>query len=249
MSIPVNRIIEKLDSYLHKKDYSAAEAHLAYWLKEAEETFDDRGKLTVLNELVGLYRKIGQERQALTNADAAVALAEKMYRGEDTLSSGTTYLNAATAYKAFDRNDEALKLYRRAKDVYDKVLPENDGCKAGLYNNMAIALKDARQFALARDYFCKAIDILTAEEDEEGKVAVTLCNLCDLAEDEKGRDNAWDEIMRYLYEAKNNFDKCSSRNGEYAFMCEKCAPTFARYGFEEYASILTERAKEIYERY
>ena len=30
--IPVGRIIDKLDSYLNKNDYDAAERHLKYWL-------------------------------------------------------------------------------------------------------------------------------------------------------------------------------------------------------------------------
>lgn len=38
--IPVGRIIDKLDSYLNKNDYDAAERHLRYWLAEAEELYN-----------------------------------------------------------------------------------------------------------------------------------------------------------------------------------------------------------------
>ena len=53
---PLNRIIEKLDSYLHSNDYNGAERHLKYWLEESGMARDDRAELMLLNELMGLYR-------------------------------------------------------------------------------------------------------------------------------------------------------------------------------------------------
>ena len=38
------------------------------------------------------------------------------------------------------------------------------------------------------------------------------------------------------------------RDGYYAFVCEKCAPTFDYYGYFLIADDLNERAKAIYER-
>ena len=46
--IPVGRIIDKLDSYLNRNDYDAAQRHLRNWLSEADACHDRRGKLTVL---------------------------------------------------------------------------------------------------------------------------------------------------------------------------------------------------------
>ena len=36
------------------------------------------------------------------------------------------------------------------------------------------------------------------------------------------------------------------RNGYYAFVCEKCAPTFAYYGYFAFAEELNRRAEAIY---
>ena len=36
------------------------------------------------------------------------------------------------------------------------------------------------------------------------------------------------------------------RDGYYAFVCEKCAPTFAHYGYFLVAEDLTARANELY---
>ena len=46
-SIPLGRVIEKLDSYLDRQDFDSAVRHLSYWLSEAEAGNDDRGRLAV----------------------------------------------------------------------------------------------------------------------------------------------------------------------------------------------------------
>ena len=38
------------------------------------------------------------------------------------------------------------------------------------------------------------------------------------------------------------------KDGYYAFVCEKCADTFAYYGYFGYSEELMQRAKKIYER-
>ncbi len=100
--IPVGRIIDRLDSYPDRNDYDAAERHLKYWLTEADTCHDMRGKLTVLNEQIGLYRKIGKESECLRAVSDALSLADSMNIGE-SVTYGTTLINAATGYKAFGK--------------------------------------------------------------------------------------------------------------------------------------------------
>ena len=40
----------------------------------------------------------------------------------------------------------------------------------------------------------------------------------------------------------------TARDGNYAFVCEKCAPTFHYYGYFLWGAELEERARAIYER-
>ena len=56
-SIPQQRVIDKLDEYMSRRDYAGAERHLLYWLAEAEANRDERGQLMLNNELMGFYRK------------------------------------------------------------------------------------------------------------------------------------------------------------------------------------------------
>ena len=68
MAIEIGRVLEKLDFYLEQEQYSAAERHLRYWLDEANALGDTRGAFAVLNEMVGLYRKQGMEKEVLRHA-------------------------------------------------------------------------------------------------------------------------------------------------------------------------------------
>ena len=100
--ISVGRMIEKLDSYLNQNDYDAAERHLKYWLTEADAGHDMRGKLTVLNEQIGFYRKTGKESECLRAVSDALSFADSMDMNK-SVTYGTTLINAATGYKAFGK--------------------------------------------------------------------------------------------------------------------------------------------------
>ena len=111
-AIPQQRVIEKLDEYMSRRDYAGAERHLLYWLEEARLGGDLRGELMLRNELVGHYRKTGQREKALSNAGAALGLVDRLDMGE-TLTAGTTCVNAATAMCAFGEHERAAALFER----------------------------------------------------------------------------------------------------------------------------------------
>ena len=52
-SVPQQRIIQKMDEYMAKRDYAGAERHLLYWMEEAKLGQDLRGQLMLHNELIG----------------------------------------------------------------------------------------------------------------------------------------------------------------------------------------------------
>ena len=47
--IDLRRMTDRLNAYLDRNDYDAAERHLRFWLAEAEAGNDERGALGVLN--------------------------------------------------------------------------------------------------------------------------------------------------------------------------------------------------------
>ena len=77
--------------------------------------------------------------------------------------------------------------------------------------------------------------------------AITCLNIANAEEAEKGMEAAEPRIFELLdkaYDLLNTPDV--THDGYYAFVCEKCAPTFAYYGYFMDAEELTKRAEAIY---
>lgn len=247
-TVPVRRIIDKLDSYLNQNDYDAAERHLRYWLSEAEACHDMHGKLTILNEQIGLYRKTGREPECLGAVSDALSLAKSMDI-EESVTFGTTLINAATGYKAFGKAEDALPLYRKARTLYESTLDSNDGRLGGLYNNMALALVDLKEFGEAKDLYNKAMTVMEKQENGALETAITCLNLADLVAAESGIEAREEEIEKHLQKAEELLDTESlPRDRYYAFVCEKCAPVFGYYGYFITEQKLNQRAREIHDR-
>lgn len=259
--VPQQRIIEKMDEYLSRKDYAGAERHLKYWLEEARLGGDLRGQLTIRNELIGHYRKRGQKEAAYENIQEALSLLQQLdFSG--TISAGTTYTNAATACYTFGDYDQSMKFFENAGKIYEATERTDPTLLGGLYNNMAltkVALKDYDQ-ALA--LYEKANTIMEQVPGSKPEQAITCLNMANALEQKLGMEAAEHSINQLLDRAEELLQKAeeelaspdypsSSRDsayGYYAFVCESCAPTFQYYGYFLTADALTEKAKQIYER-
>ena len=246
--IPQQRIIAKMDEYMSRRDYAGAERHLLYWLAEAQLGGDRRGELLLRNELVGHYRKVGNREKALENGNEALALLDELDFG-GTISSGTTYTNVATACNAFGENDRALALFEKARAVYEATPRTAPELLGGLYNNMALACVALGQFDRAFDLYDKAMDAMGKVPGGVLEQAITCLNMANAVEARDGMEAGEHRIFDLMDRAWELLDDPSApRNGYYAFVCEKCAPTFSYYGYFAAAEELNERAKRLYER-
>lgn len=244
--IALDRILGKLDQYLHRNDYTGAQRHLEYWLQEALAAGDSSTELTVRNELMGLYRKLGREKPAVEMAQSALARVEA-WGISHQVGAATTCLNAATVYKAFGRAQEALALYERAAEIYAQELDPADTRIAGLCNNMALALVDLGLFDRAEALYTKALAVLAQTENNEPEMAITHLNLASLAEAKLDLEDGWADIEGNLGKARALLEGYGKWDGNYAFVCEKCASVYGYYGFTDYANTLAERSRRIYE--
>lgn len=259
--IPQQRVVEKLDSYMGRHDYAGAEKHLLYWLEEARVLGDKRGELMVRNELVGHFRKTGDREQALAHADEALNLIEEL--GFDaTISAGTTYVNCATALNAFGDNERSVALFEKAAAVYEGSSGTAPQLLGGLYNNYALACAALGRFDEAETLLGKALKVMACVENGELEQAITYLNMADVAvakqkaQTVEADDAAYESeaaceraVQSYLDKALELLDTPTiPRDGYYAFVCEKCAPVFAHYGYFLADEDLAGRAREIYER-
>ena len=245
-SIPQRRVIEKLDEYMSRRDYKGAERHLLYWLAEAEMCNDLRGKLLVCNELVGHYRKTGEKEQAFSFAEQALALLKQL-RMDDSVSAGTTLVNAATAYSAFGESARALELFRNAKRIYESQPQTRPELLGGLYNNMALDCALLGDYAEAYTLYDRAMEVMQFVPGGALEQAITCLNRADAVTAEKGPEEAEKQVFALVdraYELLKQTD--APRDGYYAFVCEKCAPSFSYYGYFAAAEELKKEAERIY---
>lgn len=244
--VPQQRIIEKMDEYMSRRDYAGAERHLLYWLEEAKLGNDLRGQLMLRNELTGHYRKTGDREKALTNGREALSLLERL-GFEGTISSGTTCTNVATAMNAFGENKEAMKLFRRARAVYEAAPRTSPELLGGLYNNMALTLTAMGEYPEAYELYEKAMEKMATVPNGVLEQAITCLNIANAVEAEKGMEAGEEQIFGLLDRALDLLNTAGvPHDGYYAFVCEKCAPTFTYYGYFMAAEELTAKAEAIY---
>ena len=247
-TVPQQRIHDKMDEYMSHRDYAGAERHLLYWLEEAKLGGDQRGELLIRNELVGHYRKVANKEKAFENGEIALQLLETMDFGA-TISAGTTYTNVATAYNAFGKNERALSLFEKARTVYESTPNTKPQLIGGLYNNMALTLVKLSRFTEAYTLYDKAMKQMAKVPGGVLEQAITCLNVANAVEAEFGPEKAEKRISELLDQAYDLLDDASApRDGYYAFVCEKCAPTFSYYGYFAAAEELKKRSEELYAR-
>ena len=246
--ININNLIAELDHILSRNDYNSAREFLEKWVGIAQNQNDDKSLFSLCNECIGLYRKIGDKENCYKYCDKSLDLL-KVLNIENTVTGATAYTNCATAFKAFGEAEKSISYFEKAVSLYESLLPENDPKLAGLYNNFALSLVDLKNFEKAFYLYEKAIDVLNSNPKFNLEQAVSYLNMANAVEAQKGLENACEEIDVLLDKAQKVLNEnYSETDGNYAFVCEKCAPTFGYYGRFLYENELKERARVIYER-
>ena len=243
--IPVARVRDKVDEFTAIPDYGGAARLLEYWRAEARALRDLRGEFVVLNEMMGVYRKMEDREKAAQSAEAAMAMIPELGM-EDSISAGTAYVNAGTVFDFCGDPEKSLACFQKAQPVYEAHLGRDDGRLGGLYNNMALALAGVKRYGEAREYCALALEIMGEQPNGGLEQAITWLNMANIAEAEKGLEAAEEEIADYLGKGEALLaDPALPRNAYYAFVIEKCAPTFSYYGWFQTAAELEKAAEKI----
>ena len=240
---PIRQVIEEFDRLLARDAKEEASLYLEQKLEQFETDGDWASQITILNEMMGFYRNTGEKKKGLLSVEKGLALVRE-HKLSDTVSGGTTYVNAATTMKAFGRAREAMPYYEQAFRAYGNSLAPEDYRFGGLFNNMALAYEDMGRYEMAEAYYKKAMDIM--EKLQPGsilEIAVTWVNLAVLYE-KAGREDMTDSCLE---EAIKGFH-CGEvpRDAYYAFNCRKCADTFGHFGYFRMKKELSEEADRIY---
>ena len=243
-SIDTNRMISKLDEFLDRDDFDSAQRLLDYWLNEAKLGNDLRGELTIQNELMGLNRKCQNRERAESAVKRGLELVKELGL-EGTVTSATTYLNAGTVYNSFDEPKLSLDYYKKAQAIYEN--SNVDKYKlGGLYNNMSLVYGKLGEYREAKELINKAISLMK-EIGNKLEEAISYLNLVDILNAESQDDQVLQEIEEYLDISEKLLNSDVERDLYYAYVCDKCIPSFDYYGRFGFAEELRKRVTKIYE--
>jgi len=241
--VPVTRVIEKLDELFSRNDLPAVGRLLTYWENEARILKDERGLLEILNEEIGYFRRIADKEKGIKAVNEAFSLIESKSVC-DIVTKGTIYLNGATTMKSFGMAQEAMPYYEKARELYLDRLEPDDYRLAAFYNNISSAYKDIGDIKNAESACYAAIEILERKGGYLGEIAVSLVNIAHLYHDKDPFDERVNEIMERAWKCLSS-DK-NEHDGNFAFICSKCYPSFDYFGYFEQASELKELTESIY---
>lgn len=243
MEIEIQQFLSGLDQLFATGQAEKAGAYLEEWFEKAEHMGDVNGMFTILNEMMGYYRSVEKEDRALFSASKCVQLIGQCGL-QNHSAVGTMYLNIATTLCHFKRVEEAIAFYTRARENF-KTYGANDATMASLYNNMAFAYVQKKEYSLAEDCYQQALTLLEQVEDNYSDKAVTYANMIDLYETMGEKEKAVCCVKQIEIELDIPESK---QNGKYASACMKCANILYAYGFICEASKLEERGTGVYER-
>lgn len=241
----INRFFEELDSYFEKNDTAGVDAYLTSSLEKAKEEEDYAAYISICNEMIGFYRSVSFFEKAYAAAEDVLLLMEEL-KLEDSEHFATTLLNAATAYSVGGELTQALRLYRQAVQIYERILPAEDYRWAGLYNNMSILLEKMDENDEAADCAKKALAIIEKQEGSEAQTATTLTNLALIC----FKLSKNEEAKEYLLRAIALFEKdAESRNEHYSGALAGMGEAYFCDGEYEKALSYYERALEDVKRH
>lgn len=201
-----NIFFQKLDGLLSDKRMDEAEQFLIENVRLAMEREDTQALLTVMSELVGLYRVTGKHDKSEIFADKAMMIAQGAGLC-GTQDYATIVLNAATAYRAAGDYEKAGSLYEMAAQEL-----KNSGCEdayryASLYNNISLFYSETGDDARAKEELLKALELIKELPNCEVEEATTYINLSLLYI----RHEEYAEAEQYILKALEIFKRDKGR--------------------------------------
>ncbi len=237
----INAFFKGLSEIFDSGRIDQVSEYLRRHLREAEQEQDSGAVIRILNEMIRYFRSVSSYSEALDAAERALGMMRKLGL-EQTLSYGTTLLNAATAYRASGDSAAALDLFETALVILKKELPEDDPRLAGLYNNLSALHQDTGAYDKALGALEQAVKIMTPLPELAIDLATVHVNLA-LLLSAMQRD---DEAMQALHTAMRIFEREGAANPDKARKAPYYAAALAGFAAAHYKSGEFAKAVEIY---
>lgn len=169
-------VLSQLDDLFANHQVNRVEDFLMGKLKEASEEGDQNAVITLMNELIGHFREMGEADRSVEYCHQVLLLMQNMGM-EGTVPYATTLINVANAYRAAGLLRESMAAYQGTKAIYEDRIASDDFRYASLYNNMSLLFQEMGDFESACDCLERALGIVSLYNDARIEAAVTYTNL------------------------------------------------------------------------
>ena len=176
----VQQKLQHLDNLYAQNKIDEAEEFLLAETAESNLENSITVKISLNNELMGIYRNKGDALNCMKRVELQKAWMEAADQDLDPASKATLYLNIANAYQAFDMLEESYDILCDVEAQYNQILDKHDFRLASLYNNKAVVLIKLKDLDQAEVYFKMALRILRHLREAEDETAVTYQNLSNI---------------------------------------------------------------------
>lgn len=240
--INVKNVLSEADALYSAKEYGKAQKMLEAYLQQSLLLDDKAAELGLLSELIGSYRKSGDEEKGIAAVNRAFELI-KILGLEGTATAGTIWLNGATTLREFRRFQEAIPFFIMASRAYSNTIPPDDYRFASLYNNMASCLEAIDRNEEAIKYYNMALGIVKGNSFTPMEEAITYINLAELYDK---IDPSNPVIEEYVNKCMAIFADDSIEHDEYySYNAKSCAKGLNNIGYFRDAKELVRRANDI----
>lgn len=207
----IELVLKQLDSLFAEHKIGQVEDFLKGKIEEAAQEGDRNAVITLMNELIGHYREIGEFEKSVEYCEQVLTLMQKMGL-EGSVAYATTMLNVANAYRAAGLLRESMAAFQTVRSIYEGSISYHDFRYASLYNNMSLLFQEMGDFESACDCLERALGIATQYSNAEIEVAVTYTNLA-VSQLKLGR---YEEAIINLKRAFAIFEKSSEKDYHYS---------------------------------
>lgn len=212
----VTKVLEGLDDIFARKQMNQVEPYLQSHLKSFMESGDASGVITVVNELIGFYRSMGEHEKSMFYCGQILSFLE-MCKLKGTVPYATTLLNVATANRAAGKSQEAMEYYKQVESIYIEHLEKTDYRFAGLYNNLSILYEETGAYEKAVEVLEKALKIIELYgEQTRIELATTYTNLaaCYMKQAQSDMDNTSAERLKKVEACAKKAKEIFGKEGE-----------------------------------
>lgn len=175
----IEKIMEEIDVLYSQQKVEEVEALLLEKIAELKNTNQIYPALSLMNELLGIYREKGDSEKGQQCCQDVLYLFEKHQLKRDE-NFGTTLLNVATAQRSFGNYEKAKEYYNECMEIYRDRIPPNDYRYASLYNNLNLLCCETGDFDQAIDHLEKSLAILAHHKGVEVQIATANTSLAQI---------------------------------------------------------------------